>query len=90
MNKQFHNQGYMKVGLWHVISYAFFKLKLHRIEANVQPDNIDSISLFDNCGFRDECFSKNYLRVDGKWRDHRRFAITLEDWDTVLKKFEVK
>lgn len=39
-----HNgRGYMKAGLRAVISQAFRRLRLHRLEANIQPDNDDSL-----------------------------------------------
>ncbi len=86
VNHEFQKKRYMRAGLLQAVAYAFFKLELHRVEANVQPDNISSVKLFENAGFRDEGYSKNYLRIDGKWRDHRKFAVTLEDWGMLFDK----
>jgi ribosomal-protein-alanine N-acetyltransferase len=74
------NQGYMGQGLALVLREAFTKLKLHRLEANIQPGNRPSKKLVKRLGFRREGFSPKYLRVDGKWTDHERFAITREMW----------
>ncbi len=89
VNKKYCHQGYMSIGLLHVVAHTFFNLDLHRIEANVQPDNHSSIRLFANFGFREEGYSKNYLKIDGKWRDHKKFAITVEDWAEIARKHNV-
>jgi ribosomal-protein-alanine N-acetyltransferase len=68
-------QGLMREGLQAVLRYAFRTLKLHRLEANIQPGNIASITLVRTCGFKKEGFSPRYLKVYGRWRDHERWAI---------------
>ncbi|MEJ2620339.1 MAG: GNAT family protein [Candidatus Thiodiazotropha sp.] len=61
--------------------YAFTDLNLHRLEANVQPENISSIRLLAKSGFIKEGYSKNYLNVGNQgWRDHERWAIVNEAW----------
>ena len=55
--------------------HAFKSLKLHRLEANIQPGNVGSIALVSSCGFNQEGYSPRYLKVGGRWRDHRRWAI---------------
>ena len=63
-----------------VLRHAFQNLKLHRVEANVQPENTPSIAVLQRCGFTKEGFSRKYLKIGGRWRDHERFAIIREDW----------
>jgi len=76
-----HRQGHMTQGLRMVICLAFQELGLHRLEANIQPDNRASKALVKHLGFRKEGFSPRYLRIGRKWRDHERWALTLEDWE---------
>ena len=72
--------GYMTHVLAAVIELAFTRYRLHRLEANVQPGNQPSKRLVQALGFRLEGFSPRYLRIDGEWRDHERYAVTTEDW----------
>jgi [ribosomal protein S5]-alanine N-acetyltransferase len=73
-------RGYMTEGMELLFRQAFTRYKLHRLEANVQPDNKRSVALATRTGFRREGYSPRYLKVGGRWRDHIRFAILVEDW----------
>ena len=76
-----HNgHGYMTKGLRAVVVRAFRVLRLHRLEANIQPDNEASRRLVQPLGFRQEGFSPRYLKLARRWRDHERWAITVEEW----------
>ncbi len=72
--------GYMSEGLELVLHVAFRVLKLHRLEANVQPTNRRSLTLVRRAGFVREGYSRRYVRVAGQWRDHVRMALLVEDW----------
>lgn len=77
----FQNKGYMSQGMKLLLREAFETLNLHRLEANVQPENLASIGLLAKHGFVKEGFSKNYLRIGGlEWKDHERWAIVNESW----------
>lgn len=76
----FAGQGLMSEGVYLAINYAFSTLELHRIEANIQPGNKASISLVKRLGFTQEGFSQKYLQINGEWRDHERWALTVENW----------
>jgi len=73
-------QGLMSEGLRLLLGHAFGKLGLHRIEANVQPENRRSITLVQSLGFRKEGYSPRYLKIGGRWRDHERWALRAEQW----------
>jgi ribosomal-protein-alanine N-acetyltransferase len=72
--------GYMTEGLGLVVTRAFRRLGLHRLEANIQPGNRASIALVRRLGFRKEGLSPRYLKIGGRWRDHERWAILAEEW----------
>ena len=76
----FAGQGYMREGIELVLRDAFLTLRLHRIEANIQPGNQASIALARGAGFSREGFSPRYLKIGGRWRDHERWAVLAEDW----------
>ncbi|MFL6693769.1 MAG: GNAT family N-acetyltransferase [Ramlibacter sp.] len=68
-------QGLMREGLQAVVRHAFRTLKLHRVEANIQPTNGPSLALVRACGFACEGYSPRYLKIAGRWRDHERWAL---------------
>lgn len=68
-------RGLMRQGLSLAVARAFRHLRLHRLEANIQPGNAASIALVRACGFSQEGFSPRYLKIGGRWRDHERWAI---------------
>ncbi len=70
----FAGQGLMREGLELVKGYAFYTLGLHRLEANIQPENHRSIALVQQCGFVREGLSPAFLFIDGHWRDHERWT----------------
>ncbi len=72
-------RGYMTEGVGLVLKHAFGPLGLHRVEANVQPGNAASIALVKRLGFTLEGFSRRYLKIGGRWRDHERWAVLAED-----------
>ena len=82
VGKPYARRGYMREGIELVLRVAFLTLRLHRVEANIQPDNHASIALAKGAGFRREGFSPRYLKIGGRWRDHERWAILAEEWRT--------
>ena len=79
------NQGYMTEGLALVLHFCFGTLQLHRVEANIIPTNKPSTALVKRLGFRHEGLAKRYLRINGRWADHVRWAMTSEDYRSLCK-----
>jgi len=74
------SQRYMSAAMPLVLRHAFVTLKLHRVEANIQPTNRPSIALVRRAGFSREGYSPKYLKICGRWRDHERWAILVDTW----------
>ena len=72
--------GYMREAMRLLLRLAFGPLKLHRVEANIQPANGPSLALARGAGFVREGFSPRYLKIGGRWCDHERWAINAEQW----------
>jgi [ribosomal protein S5]-alanine N-acetyltransferase len=73
-------RGYMTEGLELTLRFTFRVMRLHRVEINIQPVNARSIRLARRAGFAREGFSRRYVKIAGRWRDHDRWALTVEDW----------
>jgi [ribosomal protein S5]-alanine N-acetyltransferase len=61
------------------IDHAFFTAGLHRIEINIRPENTASLRVVEKLGLRYEGRRDRLLHIDGAWRDHLSFAITVEE-----------
>lgn len=66
--------GYMQEALSLLIPIILDELKLHRIEAYVQPDNAPSIRLLSRLGFQEEGYLSSYAEINGQWKDHLLFS----------------
>lgn len=75
----FIGKGVMSAGLQLVLQEVFTTHGLHRIEANIQPNNVASIRCVQRNGFVKEGFSERFLKVKDEWRDHERWAIIYKD-----------
>jgi [ribosomal protein S5]-alanine N-acetyltransferase len=78
----FARRGHMTEGVRLILRHAFRTIGLHRVEANVQPDNVASMAFVESIGFRREGYSRRYLKIAGRWRDHVRWAILAEEFVT--------
>lgn len=70
IDRELEGQGLMLEALYITNQYMFEQQKLHRIAANYRPENVRSGRLLAKLGFRIEGFARNYLFIDGAWRDH--------------------
>lgn len=86
----FSGQGLMTEGMALVLDVAFRKLRLHRVEVNIQPTNTRSLALAERIGCTREGYSRRYVKIGGRWRDHERFAMLAEDWQRLRRKHRAR
>ena len=78
---QYWNKGYGTEMVCGCMDIAFKTLRLHRIEAGIDPDNMPSIRLAKKVGMRKECIRKKCLFTpENKWADFAIYVLTEEDW----------
>lgn len=85
--------GYGTAAVEAMLCHAFTAIELNRIEAACQPANVASKKLLQRCGFRREGLARDYLRINGAWRDHEIYAMTAADYrerDAIGRSFETK
>jgi ribosomal-protein-alanine N-acetyltransferase len=62
-----------------VCDHAFGPVGLHRLQADIRPENGPSQRLVERLGFSREGLLRRYLDIDGDWRDHLTYALLAED-----------
>ena len=75
-----NGRGHATAAVRLAIERAFGELGLHRVQAAVRPENTASLRVVTKAGLREEGFAPRYLHIDGAWRDHVLFAVTVEEW----------
>ncbi|MDH4061649.1 MAG: GNAT family N-acetyltransferase [Aquincola sp.] len=74
-------RGLMREALVAVLADAFgARVNLHRVQANARPENVRSLGLLDRLGFEREGLAREYLFIDGAWRDHVMTAKRHPRW----------
>jgi [ribosomal protein S5]-alanine N-acetyltransferase len=63
------------------IDHCFGAVGLHRVEVDIRPENVASLRVVEKLGLRREGFYERFLDIDGAWRDHIAFAVTVEELD---------
>ena len=81
LGRRHQGHGFMTEALRLAIDYVFDELLMHRIEANHLPDNPRSANLLARLGFSKEGYAKDYLLIDGRWRDHVLNSLTNPHWE---------
>jgi [ribosomal protein S5]-alanine N-acetyltransferase len=74
MGQPYAGQGLMTEAVNLIIPFAASRLRLRRIEAACVPENRVSIRLLEKTAFVQEGYARQYLAINGAWRDHLLFG----------------
>jgi ribosomal-protein-alanine N-acetyltransferase len=84
IDQAYAGRGVTPTALAMAVDHCFFVVGLHRLEATIRPENQASRRVVEKLGFRDEGIRHRSLHIDGSWRDHLCYALTVEDVQTGL------
>jgi ribosomal-protein-alanine N-acetyltransferase len=79
INRSVAGKGMASLAVALVCDHAFGQVGLHRLQADIRPENLPSQRLVERLGFRQEGLLRRYLDIDGDWRDHLSYALLAED-----------
>ncbi len=80
--QRFSKNGVMTTAVSLCLDYCFYALKLRRIEAAILPGNLSSQRVLEKNGFQPEGLAREYIQIDGVWRDHLLYAVLANDQRT--------
>lgn len=72
-------RGYATWALATLVDHALLTAGLHRVEVGIRPENAASLAVAARLGLPEEGLRRGLMHVDGRWRDHRSFAVLAED-----------
>jgi [ribosomal protein S5]-alanine N-acetyltransferase len=72
-------RGYATWALATLVDHALLTAGLHRVEVGIRPENAASLAVVQRLGLPEEGLRRGLMHVDGRWRDHRCFAVLAED-----------
>jgi [ribosomal protein S5]-alanine N-acetyltransferase len=82
LGQEFAGRSVMPTAVAMVIDHCFTEGGLHRVEICVRPENTNSLRVVEKLGIREIGYAPLFLHIDGAWRDHRIFALTVEECPT--------
>ena len=74
-NETDRNNGIGSQALSLIIDYSFKKLNFNQLFANINPENLASVSLFTKFGFQEIGSKKQWNLIDGKYQDENLFQL---------------
>ena len=80
---EFQGKGYATEGVLCLLDYLFGELKLHRVQANCDPENLASAHLMKRVGMRLEGQLLESFWFKGRWADEDWYAILQKEWEHI-------
>ena len=88
VSEKFAGKGATPTAVALATDYCFFSVGLHRMEICIRPENEPSLRVVEKLGFRYEGLRRRYIHINGDWRDHFCFALTVDELPTgVLRRW---
>jgi ribosomal-protein-alanine N-acetyltransferase len=79
LDQRYAGRGITPLAVAMVIDHCFFAAGLHRMEVAIRPENTNSLRVVEKLGIRECGTAPRYLHIDGEWRDHLLFGVTVEE-----------
>jgi ribosomal-protein-alanine N-acetyltransferase len=79
LDRTYAGRGVMPLAVALVIDHCLTTAGLHRIEVAIRPENSNSLRVVEKLGLREYGYAPRFLHIDGDWRDHRLYAVTVEE-----------
>jgi len=79
IDQRYAGRGYVPLAVAMACDYCWFERRLHRLDVAIRPENAASLRVVEKLGFREVGYAPRFLHIDGDWRDHRLFALTVEE-----------
>jgi ribosomal-protein-alanine N-acetyltransferase len=88
VSERFAGRGATPTAVALATDHCFFGIGLHRMEICIRPENEPSLRVVEKLGFRYEGLRRRYIHINGDWRDHFCFALTVDELPTgVLRRW---
>lgn len=88
VSERFAGRGATPTAVALATDHCFFSVGLHRMEICIRPENEPSLRVVEKLGFRYEGLRRRYIHINGDWRDHFCFALTVDELPTgVLRRW---
>ena len=82
VSEKFAGKGATPTAVALATDHCFFAVGLHRMEICIRPENDPSLRVVEKLGFRYEGLRRRYIHINGDWRDHFCFALTVDELPT--------
>jgi ribosomal-protein-alanine N-acetyltransferase len=79
VSERFAGKGLTPTAVALATDHCFFTVGLHRMEICIRPENEPSLRVVEKLGFRYEGLRRRFIHINGDWRDHFCFALTVEE-----------
>ncbi len=79
IDQKYAGHGVIPTAVAMAVDHCLFEAGMHRVEIAIRPENTASLRVVQKLGFTEFGYAPRYLHIDGEWRDHRLFAITVEE-----------